>query len=83
MPNSEIPLDCEDWSIVFQVYRDHPQLSIDMAQHLRILKQYLQSEPNSLPEWSLPLIALSMRYTSTLHLKSWGVICSAAWSKVS
>ncbi len=47
MPNTEIPLDCEDWSIVFQVYRDHPQLAIDLAQHLQILKQYLQSEPNN------------------------------------
>ena len=50
MPDTEIPLDCEDWSIVFQVYRNHPQLAIDMAQHLQILKQYLQSEPNSVRE---------------------------------
>src|SRR5688572_18491399 len=50
MSDSEIPLDCEDWSIVFQAYRDRPHLAIDLAQHLRILKQYLQSEPNSLPE---------------------------------
>jgi hypothetical protein len=50
MPNSEIPLDCEDWQITFRVYDGHPQLAIDLAQHLQILKQYLQSEPNSVPE---------------------------------
>jgi hypothetical protein len=50
MSDSEIPLDCEDWSIVFQAYRDRPQLAIDLAQHFQILKQYLQSEPNSVPD---------------------------------
>jgi hypothetical protein len=46
MSDSEIPLDCGDWSIVFQAYRDHSHLAIDLAQHLTTLKHYVQSEPN-------------------------------------
>jgi hypothetical protein len=50
MSDSELPLDCEDWSIVFQAYRDRPQLAIDLAQHLTILKQHLRSEPSRVPD---------------------------------
>ena len=50
MPDSEIPLDCEDWQITFRIYAGHPQLATDLAQHLQRLKQYLQSEPNSVPD---------------------------------
>lgn len=48
MPDDPItenpPLDCEDWRIVFEPYREHPFLALTLAQHLSALQDYVEND---------------------------------------
>jgi hypothetical protein len=41
----EVPLDSEDWQVVFRVYDGSPVLALILAQHLEYLKGLVQSGP--------------------------------------
>lgn len=42
---SEVPLDSEDWQVVFRVYAGSPVLALILAQHFDYLKGLVQSGP--------------------------------------
>ena len=49
-PETESPLDAEDWEIAFEVYEGQPLSALTLAYHLTTLKSYLQNETKNIPE---------------------------------
>jgi hypothetical protein len=46
----DIPLDAEDWDIVFAPFKDHPYAALNLAYHFARLKQLLSGKLNDIPE---------------------------------
>jgi hypothetical protein len=40
-PPPDIPLDAEDWDVVFGLFQDHPYAALNLAYHFARLKQLL------------------------------------------
>ena len=40
----DIPLDAEDWDVVFAPFKDHPYAALNLAYHLAKLQQVLNSK---------------------------------------
>jgi hypothetical protein len=49
-PPPDIPLDAEDWDVVFAPFADHPYAALDLAYHFARLKQLLNGKLSDIPE---------------------------------
>jgi hypothetical protein len=43
-PPPDIPLDAEDWDVVFAPFKDHPYAALNLAYHFARLKQLLNGK---------------------------------------
>ena len=46
----DIPLDAEDWDVVFAPFKDHPYAALNLAYHLARLQQLLDGKLSDIPE---------------------------------
>lgn len=49
-PPPDIPLDAEDWDVVFAPFKDHPYAALNLAYHFARLKQLLTGKLSDIPE---------------------------------
>lgn len=49
-PPPDIPLDGEDWDVVFAPFKDHPYAALNLAYHFAKLKQLLTGKLSDIPE---------------------------------
>ncbi len=49
-PPPDIPLDAEDWDVVFAPFKDHPYAALNLAYHLARLQQLLNSRLTDVSE---------------------------------
>ncbi len=49
-PPPDIPLDAEDWDVVFAPFKDHPYAALNLAYHLARLQQLLEGKLSDIPE---------------------------------
>jgi hypothetical protein len=49
-PPPDIPLDAEDWDVVFAPFKDHPYAALNLAYHFARLKQLLTGKLNDIPD---------------------------------
>ena len=49
-PPPDIPLDAEDWDVVFAPFKDHPYAALNLAYHFARLKQLLTGKLTDIPE---------------------------------
>lgn len=46
----DMPLDAEDWDVVFAPFKDHPYAALNLAYHFARLKQLLTGKLSDIPE---------------------------------
>ena len=46
----DIPLDADDWDVVFALFKDHPYAALNLAYHFARLKQLLTGKLSDIPE---------------------------------
>ena len=49
-PPPDIPLDAEDWDVVFAPFKDQPYAALNLAYHLARLQQLLNGKLSDIPE---------------------------------